>query len=307
MRSPSLALNLALGLMPALGLAAVVVAGRVRAHRGLEGPGHAAAVLDVSELGVIPRMDGRRPLMRRGEPSRARPPWPPAGVTHRPELRQSLRGVLTSILSARPGNGESTVLVVSSCHPGEGKTTVTSHLAVVMAETGARVLVVDGDLQHPRVHEMFNLTEAPGLAGLLDDHQDDDDTLLAAVQPTSHPRVSALPAGPAAERDSGRLYGDRLEPVLAGLRRHFDMILIDSPPLLMVPDARQLARTADGLVLVTTAHVTTVDELLTVRKRLADDGTRIVGTILNRWQSRRSEYGAYGDYRGYGDAYDGRG
>lgn len=307
---PNLGLNVALGFVPALALAVAFTTLRVRTDRGLHGPGHAAALLDVTELGVIPRATagggwlraaGGRPSLSKG--TRALPRGPEvidlvADRALHDTLLQSFRGVLTSIMSGTHDEQPAS-LVITSFNPGEGKTTVTGNLAVVLAETGARVLVIDADLHRPRIHELFGLDNSSGLTTLLaDDAAPTLDRLNELVQPTARQRVFAITAGPRHPLGSGLLYSGALSPLVALCREHFDVVLVDSPPLLQVPDARLLGRLVDGLVLVARAESTTTDEVLAVRQRLTDDGTPILGTILNAWHGARSRHYPYGSYSG---------
>ena len=302
---PNLPLNLALGLVPALCLALAFTSMRARTDRGLHGPGHAAALLNVAELGVIPRATagegwrvksaGVRPRLSSGTRALRRGGVATvidlvADAPSEDTILQSFRGVVTSIMAGDPGE-RPTALVITSFNPGEGKTTVTGNLAAVLAETGARVLVIDADLHSPRIHEVFGLPNARGLTTLLAmEHAPSVDRLKECVQPTPVPRVFALTAGPRHSLGSGLLYSRALAPLLDVCRQHFDMVLIDSPPMLQIPDARLLGRVADGIVLVARAERTTTDEVLAVRQRLIADGTPVLGTILNAWHSSRGGY-----------------
>ncbi len=308
---PNLGLNLALGLIPALGLALAVTSVRARTDRALHGPGHAAALLNVAELGVIPRAtngDGRRmravgvrPRLSSGARALKRGPAAIDLVADRASqetILQSFRGVLTSIM-AGDADERPSALVITSFNPGEGKTTVTGNLAAVLAETGARVLVIDADLHSPRIHDLFDLSNATGLTTLLAREQPpDSEQLDACVQATPLPGVFALAAGPRHPLGSGLLYSRGLAPLFDVCRQRFDIVLVDSPPLLQIPDARLLGRVADGVVLVARAERTTTDEVLAVRQRLADDGTPVLGTILNAWHRASGGYYQYGSYPG---------
>jgi Mrp family chromosome partitioning ATPase len=102
---------------------------------------------------------------------------------------------------------------------------------------------------------------------------------------------------------SGLLYSVRVEELIRRFRRTFDTILIDTAPVLSVPDARMLARTADGVVLVVRAHSTQQESAYAAIRCFEEDGRRILGTILNDWDPRQSTQGVYGQYASYGTAY----
>lgn len=308
---PSLPLNLGLGFMSALCLAGGVVAIRVRTERALHGPGHAAAILNVSELGVIPmvpqnsasavlgvgdlrRLPNAKVKLRLTGAAASSTSHLLAGLED--NVLQSFRGVLTSIFAA--GAERPQIVVITSVNPAEGKTTVTGNLARVLAETGARVLVIDGDLHNPRIHRVFNLPNDRGLTNALAHEELTYESISGFVQQTPLPRLSVMTAGPMQQPAGALLYSPALPALLECLREHFDTILVDSPPMRQIADARVLGRAADGIVLVTKADATTIDEIVAVRQRLTDDGTHVLGTVLNGWRAGRAGYYRYGSYSG---------
>ncbi len=185
------------------------------------------------------------------------------------------------------------VIEVTSAMPGEGKSTTSSNLAIVLAQAGHNVVLVDADLRKPRVHEIFELGMSFGLAeGLLGE---DLEIILHPIDD----RLSVIGSGRVPPNPSEMLSGSRIGLLLADLRDRFDYIIIDSPPTLPVSDSTALSRHVDGVLVVVQAGRTTsaqVRQTLTTLDRVA---APIMGFVLNRAKGRRSQ--PYGD--GYGTAY----
>lgn len=123
--------------------------------------------------------------------------------------------------------------------------------------------------------------------------------LQGILRETEVPNLFVLPAGPPVAGATNLLYSPRLKECLGQFMTQFDMILIDTPPMLTIPDARVMGRLADGVVLVVRAAKTTRDAALASRARLREDGVRVIGTIMNDWNPKRSPSGYYGYYDGY--------
>ena len=307
---PNLPLNMVIGLFTGAFLAFVFVVLRERADRSIRSPGEASRYLDVPELGVIPSAQAERShkfayyrqSRTKDTPEREKVESPARVelVTwqNRPSvLAESFRSTVASILYAGENGNRPRVIVVTSANPQEGKTTVASNLALALAEIGRRVLVVDADLRRPRLHEIFKVPNVFGLSDLLEAKEP-----LAASEPlaiaTAYRDLSVLPAGPAPSNISNLLHSPQMLESLKRMRQDFDMVIIDTPPMLQMPDARVLGRLADGVILVVRSNRTTKDNFVGAGQRLAEDRTRVLGTVLNEWDPRHTGHTAY-DY-GYG-------
>ena len=146
----------------------------------------------------------------------------------------------------------------------------------------------------PRLHSIFNVDNSWGLSNLLQDRRPIEDYPLEQLAyETGIPNLFILPSGSARTNLSTLLYSPRLPKLLARCRCDFPAILIDAPPVLRVPDARILSRAADSAVLVLRASSTTRDEASAAMKCLQEDGTPILGTILNDWDPQTTGYGSY--------------
>jgi capsular exopolysaccharide synthesis family protein len=217
-------------------------------------------------------------------------------------MAEAFRATMASILFSSDNNpGAAQIIVVTSPSPKEGKTTVVCNLGTALAEINYRVLLVDADMRIPRLHGVFNIDNSWGLSNVLHDKmpiQDYAPEQLACE--TGIPDLFILPSGSARTNLSNLLYSPRLAELLMRCRRDFSAILIDAPPVLNVPDARILSRVADSAVLVFRASSTTRDDAATAVKCFEEDGTPILGTILNDWNPQSAGYGHYQSAYRYG-------
>jgi polysaccharide biosynthesis transport protein len=209
-------------------------------------------------------------------------------------VAESFRSLLTSILFSSENGNRPSVLVVTSANPMEGKTTIASNLGIAFAEIHHKVLIIDGDLRRPRMHEIFRVANEYGLTGLLRDWPVGPEALHGVLQQTGVPGLLILPSGLADHNTANSFYGDKLAELLAICKREFDMVIIDTPPMLQMPVARVLGRLADAVILVTRAGQTTRDAAMAASQRFAEDRTRVLGTILNDWNQNSSRGGYYG-------------
>jgi capsular exopolysaccharide synthesis family protein len=298
---PNFLLNTAFGLLSGICAAAVFVLARARSDRGIQEPGDAPFLLNVPELGAIPASakkfaQGRRRWLGKSGLQTIPETIPPrieltTWQQRRSALAESFHLTLTSILLLERLNGVGPrVIAFSSASPGEGKTTVISNLAIALAQVNRRVLLIDGDMRKPRLHEIFGVENDVGFAEAL------ADISKVAVQKTRIPNLSLLPSGTSA--DDRLLFTRQPQELLRSLKTDFDMILIDTPPLLQMSDARLIGHNSDAVILVVAQH-TARDSILLAQQRLNEDGTCLLGTILNNWNPNKSMYG----YRKYGDYY----
>lgn len=213
-------------------------------------------------------------------------------------LAESFRGAVASILGN--GNGQRPqVIMMTSPARGDGKSTVIANLGVALAEILPHVLIIDADLRNPRLPKIFNVANTWGLSNLLLENGGFDATpSISLARRTQVPGLWLLPPGPANANISSLLYSEQLPKLLKRLRSEFDVILIDTPPLLHLADARVLGRWADAAILVIRAGKTRPQEALFAKQLLMDGGGRVLGTILNRWDVRSAtRYGySYSDY-----------
>jgi capsular exopolysaccharide synthesis family protein len=188
-------------------------------------------------------------------------------------------------------------IVVTSAEPGEGKTTLAVHLAIAHAARGKKTLIVDGDLRRPSVHAKFGLTQHEGLSNVLTGELSWRDVLLSI---DGRPNLSILPAGPGSHR-AADLIGPRLSELLDEFAKDFDLVILDSPPLLGFAECLQMASAADGVLIISRAGETKRKTVATVVSTLQRIRANIIGIVLNRVTSQTSSdgYSYYGYHYGY--------
>jgi tyrosine-protein kinase Etk/Wzc len=189
-------------------------------------------------------------------------------------------------------------LAISSALAEEGKTTTSANLAVVCALEGKRVLLVDCDMRRPRLHQVFRVPLSPGVAQVLRAGLDP----ATAVRDTPFQGLSFLPAGRDTDAIADFIGSDRMRALLAVLSEHFDVIIIDTPPVLGVADAVALGPLVDGVVMVVGAGKTDRQAVEQALSQLASAGARVIGAVLN---DSRGEVERYGndDYYTYSSSY----
>jgi succinoglycan biosynthesis transport protein ExoP len=200
-------------------------------------------------------------------------------------ISESYRSLRTALLlsSAR----ELKAIAVTSAVAGEGKTATASNLAVVLAQLGRQVLLVDCDLRKPRLHQVFRVSNRSGLVNQLTATADPESVFL----PTEVPNLWLTPSGPIPPNPSELLSSDRMRDWLKAMRARFDYVVIDTPPALAVTDATIIGLLADGVVLTLRSGKVTREEARLCRDRLRQSGVKILGAVLNRYRSLQTGLG----------------
>lgn len=317
---PNGPINAGLGLFAGLILGGVFIVMRERADGSIQEPGETQTFLNLPELGVIPAADtGIRVRVRVTDSKKLNVESPHCKENRQPSGRftggrvelvawqrkpsvvaESFRATLVSILFSGENGTRPRVMVFTSAGPSEGKSTVVSNLGIAIAEVNQRTLLIDADLRKPRLHDIFSLKNDKGLSEVLRS-KDPVSSFLenGIIQQTDIPDLYVLTSGATALAATGLLYSDRMREMIHKLRAEFESILIDTPPMLQIPDARVVGRMVDRVVLVMRAGKTTRAAAMAVRQRFSEDGTKVLGTILNGWNPKRSPNGYYGGYEAY--------
>jgi non-specific protein-tyrosine kinase len=172
-------------------------------------------------------------------------------------------------------------LVVTSAGVGEGKSTTLANLAVVSAQAGRKIILVDADLRRPALHQTFGLGNEMGLTTVMMDQ-----SALASppLQETEVEGLSVLTSGPLPPNPADLMGSRRMEEVIAALGEQADQILFDTPPIVAVTDAAVLATKVDGVLLVISAGKTRRENARTAVQRLEQIKARLVGTVLTNMQ-----------------------
>lgn len=280
--SPRTTVNVALGALVGLALAAAfailreVLDTRIRNERDIR------AVTDAPLLGAIafdPKAR-QRPLIVHVDP-----------LSPRSESFRTLRTNLQFI----EVDDDSRTFVVTSSMPGEGKTTTTTNLALALADAGQTVILVDADLRKPKVAEYMSLDGAVGLTDVLIGRAQ----LVDAVQQWGTKSLYVLPAGQVPPNASELLGSKSMATLIQDLQTEFDWILFDAPPLLPVTDAAVLSKHVEGVIMVTSAGKSTTHQLQSAVQLLETVDSEISGVVLTMVPTRGADAYGYGHY-GYG-------
>ncbi len=275
---PRLVLSVALTVSLLVGLVAAYLA--ELADRGFRTAEDLREALGLVPLALLPRLAGRS----------AGPPE--AHLLDRPggRLAEGVRAVLASLLG-RPATGRGRVVLVTSCLPGEGKTTLAMCLGRLAAGEGLRTLLVDADLRRPRVRELLGPEPRPGLAELLRG----ECTLETALRVDAPSGLVVLPGSQRAGQPTRLLGADGLGRLLAAARERFDLVLIDTAPLVAVADARLIAPLVDQAVLVVRWSDTPRDLAAATLAGARELEGKLAGAVLNRVDLRKeARYGRSG-------------
>jgi capsular exopolysaccharide synthesis family protein len=218
---------------------------------------------------------------------------------------EAYRHIRTNVqFSARESVVET--LLVTSPGAGDGKSVTASNLAIVMAQAERRTLLIDADLRRPRVHHLFDVSRGPGLSEALERDVGDSEA-RPTIHDTPVENLSVLTAGRSVDRPAERVSSAELRRLIRDLKETFDIIVVDTPPLLAATDAAYLSTQCDGTLLVTRAGETTQHELQHAIEALDDVGATILGTVFNGFDvsmaygyklryRHYTRYGPYGDY-----------
>jgi capsular exopolysaccharide synthesis family protein len=240
----------------------------------------------VPVLAMVPLLPGWRPKDGAYLVSREDPKSP---------VSESYRSLRTALQFTAHDGGFTTILVTSPSS-AEGKTSTAANLGVVMASTNQRTVLVDCDLRRPRLTEFMNVDQVAGFTNVLVD----DLSLAEAVQPVPDvPNLFVLTSGAIPPNPAELLGGAKAIKLFNRLRETFDVVIIDSPPLLPVADGLILSKSTDATLLVAASGGTDKAALQRASELLAQVNARHVGVVLNE-VTRRAGYG----YSGYGYEYD---
>ncbi|WP_433361680.1 polysaccharide biosynthesis tyrosine autokinase [Streptosporangium sp. CA-115845] len=281
--SPKPLVNLVIAVLAALFVALTAIVLRDRLDTTLKSSQALQEASGSSTLGIIgyERDAKNHPLILRSR-----------GRSSRSEAFRALRTNLQFIGVDRQPKS----LVVTSCLPGEGKSSTSTNLAITLAQAGWRVVLVDGDLRRPSIPRYLGIEGAVGLTDVLIDRA----RLSEVIQVWGETGLSVLPSGQIPPNPSELLGSGGMREVLAQLTGMYDMVIIDAPPLLPITDAAAITALCDGALLVARYGRTRREHMARASELLASINARVVGTVLNFVPSRNGAYQSYGYGYGYG-------
>ncbi|MGH2674907.1 MAG: polysaccharide biosynthesis tyrosine autokinase, partial [Actinomycetota bacterium] len=293
--SPNYLLNAALALFVGLALGVGLAFLRERLDDRLRGRDDLEARSGAPVFAVVPRVGGWK---KRSESRLVTLTEPRSAPT------EAYRTLRTGLLFAASQRDMRTVLITSP-QVEEGKSTTAANLSVVLAQAGKRVILIDADLRKPRLHRFFQAPNEVGLTSVLSGQVQPHDGL---AQPQV-PNLRVLTSGPVPGNPAELLSSDQMGSLVKTLREAADLVIMDSPPVLVAADATILASFADGLVLVADADNTTRGTVAHARQQLDQVNARVVASVLNNFDpSKALKYPYYYQYyytSHYGEGGDG--
>ncbi len=259
-----------MGLLLAMGL----VIGFEYFDSRIKSPDEIKAHLGLPFLGLVPSVESKD-----GEPVLVSSPTAP------PHFAEAIKAIRTAVVFSSADEGARSIVVTSTA-PGEGKTLVSSNLAVALAQAEQRTLIIDCDMRRPRIHEMFGGAQEPGVSNVLVGTSQ----LAEVVRRTEIPNLSVMSAGHIPPNPAELLGSPRFRELIAKLRSHFDWIIIDAPPVMAVTDAAVIGNHATGVVFVVGAEMTSRRHASVAIEQLAAAKAHFIGAVLNRANVQRHGY-----------------
>jgi len=216
-------------------------------------------------------------------------------VTHvnsKSVVSEQFRTLRTNINFSMPDQELQTILFTSAS-PGEGKSTVAANTAIVFAQEGKRVLLVDADMRKPTVHYTFHMTNTLGLSNLLTRQA----TLAEVVKESEIDKLHVITCGPIPPNPAELLGSRTMNKIIEEMKGHYDVILFDAPPVLSVTDGQILANKCEGTVLVLSAGQTEKEGIVKAKEALVSSQANLIGAVLNNFTLDKDHY-----YQYYGTA-----
>ena len=213
------------------------------------------------------------------------------GADH-PSMMEAFRALRTSVLLSAADSPPSSVLVTST-QPGEGKTTVAANLALTLAHAGQRVLLVDSDLRFPSLHRLFGRSHDPGLVCYLTGRDD----WHRLIHPSGTAGVDLVTCGPVPPNPAELLSSPRMMQFIQSAKERYDLIILDSAPMLALADSRILAPMVSGVLLVVKSGTVPREQVLHAQKDILSVGANLLGVVLNKVDLATRGYYDYSSYK----------
>ncbi|MDQ4121805.1 MAG: polysaccharide biosynthesis tyrosine autokinase [Acidobacteriota bacterium] len=257
-------------------------------------------ILRLPALAVIPTIDAsqKRKLLAAGSPDNqngtGRLELLISNDT-RSALAEAYRQLRTSILLSTAGHAPKSLLVTSSV-PSEGKTTTAVNTAISLAQTGAKVLIIDADMRRPRLHGIFQISNEHGLSSILS-NQLDEDEILDIIQHDEESNLYLLPSGAVPPNPAELIGSDQMSRLLKVMEANFTHVVVDSPPIASFTDGVLISSMVDGVLLVVHSGKSSRQVIKRARQLLGEVGAKLFGVVLNNVNLRSQENHYY--YQNY--------
>ncbi len=203
-------------------------------------------------------------------------------------IAEAFRTIRTNIQFSSIDNPLRSIMVTST-GPSEGKSTIISNLAVIMAQSDKKVLLVDADMRKPITHQIFRLPNRIGLTNLLIGDEEQE----TVIEKNDVPNLSILTSGPIPPNPAELLNSNKMAQLVESLETQYDIVLFDAPPVLAVTDAQILSGFVDGVILVINAGKTNREMALKAKHQLDHVKANVIGTVLNNREIKENNYYHY--------------
>lgn len=213
-------------------------------------------------------------------------------ITHsdpKSPIAEAFRSLRTNVHYSNIDKEISTIQITSSLQ-SEGKSTIAANYAVTLAQSGKRVVIVDCDFRRPNVHRIFNLPNTNGLINVLIR----ESSLESSIKETEVMDLYAIVAGPIPPNPSEMLESNRMKDVVKAIKGHFDVVIIDSPPVMPVTDALIISHLVDGTLVAVAVGITEKDIFKRTIESLENVGANVLGTVINKAATNERYYSSYG-------------
>lgn len=205
----------------------------------------------------------------------------------RSSLAEAYRQLRTSILLSTAGHAPKSLLITSSL-PSEGKTTTATNTAISLAQTGAKVLIIDADMRRPRLHSVFNVGNGEGLSTILSSELNDSE-ILKVIKTDEGTKLNLLTSGPIPPNPAELIGSEQMANLLKTLQKHFTHVVVDSPPITSFTDGVLIASMVDGVILVVHSGKSSRQVVRRAKQLLQDVGAKIFGVVLNNVNLRSQD------------------
>lgn len=219
----------------------------------------------------------------------------------RSALAEAFRQLRTSVLLSTAGHPPRSILVTSSV-PSEGKTTTAVNMAISLAQTGARVLIIDADMRRPRLHSLFKISNETGLSSILSSHMSDAE-VVNMVQQDPVSKLYLLPSGAVPPNPAELIGSEQMRLLMRMLEKHFTHVVVDSPPIASFTDGVMISTMVDGVLLVVHSGKSSRQIIKRSKQLLTDVGAKVLGVVLNNVNYKLQENYYY--YHSYYNSYYG--
>ena len=288
--SPKVPVNLAIGIILGLALGVGIIVLIDTLDDTVKREEHVLRYTDRPILGTLPRVNPS--LFKNLTQGEGNLSDRLTALAPKSAFAEGVKALRTNVMFISPDDPPR-LITVTSPGPGEGKTMLSSNMAIALAQSGLKTLIIDADLRRPRVHKAFEQDNARGLSNLLIDQV----PLEELVRDTSVPNLQVLTSGPIPPNPSELLHSPEFRALCALLRERYDRVIFDSPPLGAVSDPLILSRMVDGMMLVLMFGKTRRELLRRSIEQLVTVGAPLMGCVLNNIDTSRANYYGYTYYR----------